>query len=166
LNNVELATSESPYWPNPKSGNSTLQIAWKQRFFVPLEEERGNAVIAALLEQFPVIATDDEEADCHLPSDAVMPSANETQPVDLEKWLIEPPEVQSSSAVADQGATAMTETDPTSDESKPTCTHLSQSTSLPIARQASAAAMLLTQPPDYRTATIQIGFNFAESESI
>ena len=147
--------------------SSTLQIAWKQRFFVPIEEERGNAVIAALLEQFPVIATEDEEADCPLPSDVVMPSANATQPVDLEKWLIEPTEAHRSKGLAEQQPIRLTvgESGPTSDGSEPTCTPPSQSASLPIARQASAPAMLQALPPDYRSPAIQIGFNFAESES-
>lgn len=36
---------------------------------------------------------------------------------------------------------------------------------LPVARQASARAMLQTQQADYRTQAIQIGFTFVESES-
>jgi hypothetical protein len=145
----------------------TLQISWKQRFFVPIEEERGNAVIAALLEQFPVIATEDKEGDCHLPSDFVAPSANATQPVDLESWIIEPPEARRSIGVAEQQPIGLKvgNSGPTSDESEPTCTHPSQSASLPNARQASPPAMLQTLPPDYRAPAIQIGFNFAESES-
>ena len=146
--------------------SSTLQISWKQRFFVPIEEERGNAVIAALLEQFPVIATDDE-ADSHLPSDVVMPSANATQPIDLEKWLIEPVDVHANNDVTEEQPISLTESesDPTSYESEATCAHPSQSASRSIASQASAAAMLQTLPPDYRAPAIQIGFNFAESES-
>lgn len=148
-----------------KLGLINEQISWKQRFFVPIEEERGNAVIAALLEQFPVIATEDEEADSDMPSAVAMPSANATQPVDLEDWIIEPAEARRSNPVAEQEPIGMTESEsgPTSDKSESTCT--SQSASLPIARQASAPAMLQTLPPDYRAPAIQIGFNFAESES-
>jgi hypothetical protein len=48
--------------------SSTLQINWKQRFFVPNEEGPGIVILAALLEQFPVIATEAEKqtATCHL----------------------------------------------------------------------------------------------------
>ena len=129
-----------------KLGLINEQISWKQRFFVPIEEERGNAVIAALLEQFPVIATDDEEADSDMPSAVAMPSANATQPVDLETWIIEPVDVHANNDVTEEQPISLTESesDPTSYESDP---------------------MLQTLPPDYRTATIQIGFNFAESES-
>lgn len=35
---------------------------------------------------------------------------------------------------------------------------------LPNAHYASAAAVLRSQPPHYRTPAIQMGFNFAESE--
>ena len=147
--------------------SSTLQISWKQRFFVPIEEERGNAVIATLLEQFPVIATEDEEGECHLPSDVAMPHANALKPIDLEDWIIEPAAAHRSKGVAEQQPIGLTvsESGPTSDGSEPTCTPPSQSASLPIARQASAPAMLQTLPPDYRSPAIQIGFNFAESES-
>jgi hypothetical protein len=124
----------------------TLQIAWKQRFFVPIEEERGNAVIAALLEQFPVMATEDEEANSDMPSAVAMPSPNATQPVDLETWIIEPVDVHANNDVTEEQPISLTEgeSDPTSYES---------------------GAMLQTLP-DYRTAAIQIGFNFAESESV
>jgi hypothetical protein len=92
-----------------------------------------------------------------------MPQVNATQPIDLEKWLIEPAEAHRSNGVAEQEPMGMTgsETEPTSDESEPTCT----SPCLPIAHQVSAA-MFQTQTPDYRTPAIQIGFNFVERESI
>jgi hypothetical protein len=127
--------------------SSTLQISWKQRFFVPIEEERGNVVIAALLEQFPVIATEDEEADSDMPSAVAMPSANATQPADLETWIIEPVDVHANNDVTEEQPISLTESegDPTSYESGP---------------------MLQPLPSDYRTAAIQIGFNFAESESV
>ena len=47
--------------------SSTLQINWKQRFFVPTEEEPGIAILAALLEQFPAIDFEGEEADTYEP---------------------------------------------------------------------------------------------------
>src|SRR6185295_18305993 len=144
-----------------KLGLINEQIAWKQRFFVPIEEERGNAVIAALLEQFPVIATEDEEADSDMPSAVAMPSANATQPVNLEKWLIEPPETPDHSAISEQWPIGITESESerTSDKSEPTSTHPGLGPSVPFARHASAA-MPQTQSQHYRTAAIQTGFNF------
>ena len=144
--------------------SSTLQIAWKQRFFVPIEEERGNAVIAALLGQFPVIATEGEEADRHhLLSDVVMPSANATELVDLESWVIGPAENDTNNDTT-QPVTAITQIEKgrTSEMPEATSTRPDESPSLPITRQASAGVMFQS---DYRTAAIQIGFNFAESES-
>lgn len=135
--------------------SSTLLINWKQRFFVPTEEEPGIAILATLLEQFPVIATADEAANSDRPSDLTLPSSNATQRVDLENWIIEPAEIRISDDSAEPEPIAIRESESVSET-----THIP-----PIAHQAIAAAMLLTQPPDYRTAAIQIGFNFAESEA-
>jgi hypothetical protein len=54
---------------------------------MPTEEGQGSAIIAALSEQFPVIANEDEEAGCDLPSVVDMSSANAKQPIDLEDWV-------------------------------------------------------------------------------
>jgi hypothetical protein len=139
--------------------SSTLQIDWQQRFFVPTEEEPGIAILAALLEQFPIIATEDEEAERDVPPDlSAMSHASTTYPIDLDTWIIETAEIRISDAIAEQGAMPERDTGPTSDVSETTYIR-------PIAHQVIAAAMLQTQSPDYRTAAIQIGFNFAESES-
>jgi hypothetical protein len=148
--------------------SSTLQINWKQRFFVPTEEGPSFAILAAILEQFPAIATEDEEADCYAPSDLVMPSGITMQPIDLETWIIDIDESHHMNDDDEEQHTgAMTENknDAPSDESESTCSHTSESKCRPIARQASVAAMLQTLRSDYRT-PIQIGFNFAESESV
>jgi hypothetical protein len=151
-----------------KLGLINEQINWKQRFFVPTEEEPGIAILAAVLEQFPVIATEDEEADCYAPSDLVMPSGIIMQPIDLGTWIIDIAESHNmNDDVEEQHTVAITENknDAPSDESESTCSRTSQSECWPIARQASVAAMLQTLRSDYRTPSIQIGFNFAESES-
>ncbi|MEK6407977.1 MAG: strawberry notch family protein [Acidobacteriota bacterium] len=149
-----------------KLGLINEQIAWKQRFFVPIEEERGNAVIAALLEQFPVIATEDEEADTDVPSEGAIPAENSTQLVDLESWVIAPANTCTNDTTpADQTAITQTEKALTNEMPEATSTRPDQNPSLPIRPQASAPAMLQSFQPDYRTAAIQIGFNFAESES-
>ena len=68
--------------------------------------------------------------------------------------------------IAEQLPMGMTESEieRTSDESEQSCTHPSENPCLPLARHASAAAMLQALPPDYRTPAMQIGFNFAEGE--
>lgn len=54
---IELCGPEpSTFGVLRKLGLINEQINWKQRFFVPTEEEPGIAIVAALLEQFPVIA--------------------------------------------------------------------------------------------------------------
>ena len=149
-----------------KLGLINEQINWKQRFFVPTEEEQGIAILVALLEQFPVIATEDEEAASDVAPDLAMPSASTVQPIDFETWIVETAELHRVNGEEQQpiGRTE-SEREPTSDESEPTGTHPSQSACLPIAHHGSVPAMLQTLPPDYRTPAIQIGFNFAESES-
>jgi hypothetical protein len=145
----------------------TLQINWKQRFFVPTDEEQGIGILAALLEQFPVIATVDDETDCNEQPDLAMPSAGIMQPIDLESWIIEAAEGHPVNDEEQQLiATTKSEREPTSDEFAPACTQsASQSACLPVARRVSTVAVLHILQTDKRTPAIQIGFNFAESES-
>jgi len=126
---------------------------------VPTEEETGIAILAALLEQFPVIDTEDEEVDSDLPYDVVMTSGNRTQPVELETWIIAPAEIRISDAIVTEGAMPEGDTGSTSNVSETTYRNS-------IDHQGIAPAMLQMMPPDYRTPAIQIGFNFAESESV
>ena len=148
-----------------KLGLINEQINWKQRFFVPTEEQPGFAILAAILEQFPVIVTEDEGADCYAPSDLAMPSANTVQPIDLETWIIETAETHRINDEEHQPrATTESERKPTSDESDSACTYSSQSACLAVAHHETAAGIPIL-PPDYRTPAIQIGFKFAESES-
>lgn len=163
---IELCSADpSMFGVLRKLGLINEQINWKQRFFVPTDEEPGIAIVAAILGQFPVIATEDE-ADCDLTSDFGMPSTATLQPIDLESWIIEVADAHRSNAVAEQEPLGMTEreTEPPSDGSETACTSPRQSPCLPTARIANAAAMLHTLPPDHRTAAIKIGFNFCESE--
>jgi len=133
---------------------------------VPTEEEPGIAILAALLERFAVIATEDEEADCDVPLDRAMMSATAIHAIDVEDWIIETAELQRVKGEEQQPCGLKEgECQPTSGESEVSFAHPSQSPSLPIARRASAAAMLQILPPDYRAPAIQIGFNFAESDS-
>ena len=83
------------------------------------------------------------------------------QPIDLETWIVEAAELQAIND-EEQQPIAMTESE---SKSEKTCTHPTQSACFPSARQISVPAMLQTLPPDYRSPTVQIGFNFAESES-
>lgn len=68
-------------------------IDWKQRFFVPTDEETGVAVLSDLLSRYPVLARDvstDNEAIGEIePTEVVS-----TQIIDLDEWFILPAEVQ------------------------------------------------------------------------
>ena len=63
------------------------QIDWKQRFFVPTDEEPGIAVLADVLSRYPVLASDvlaDDEPITEIePTDLAPP-----QIVDLDEWLV------------------------------------------------------------------------------
>jgi hypothetical protein len=150
-----------------KLGLINEQINWKQRFFVPTEEEPGIAILAALLDQFPVIVSENEGRDCHLPSNVVVPTASATQLVELESWVMAPAQTCTNNDTTQADHTAITQTERGLNNELPeaTSTRPDQSSSLPMNRQASASAMLQPFQPDYRTAAIQIGFNFAQSES-
>ena len=61
------------------------QIDWKQRFFVPTDEERGIDILSALLDRYPVVV--DEEA----ATEASTADSDEIRPatiVDLDEWII------------------------------------------------------------------------------
>ena len=67
-------------------------IDWKQRFFVPTDEESGIAVLTDLLSRYPILAsnalTDEESAVATIePTDLAPP-----QIVDLDEWFILPAE--------------------------------------------------------------------------
>src|SRR2546421_4504943 len=66
-------------------------IAWKQRFFVPTDEETGVAVLTDLLSRYPILAsdalTDDEPIAEIEPTELAPPKI-----VDLDEWFILPAE--------------------------------------------------------------------------
>jgi len=63
-------------------------IDWKQRFFVPTDEESGIAVLTDLLSRYPILAsdvlTDDELAIAEGEAQEVAP----TKIVDLDEWFV------------------------------------------------------------------------------
>jgi hypothetical protein len=65
----------------------TFQIEWKQRFFVPTDEEPGSEILTALLNRYPVLISDEASQDV-----APEPEpANEMRPpqiIDLEQWIV------------------------------------------------------------------------------
>ncbi len=81
------------------------QIDWKQRFFVPTDEETGVATLTELLVRYPVlvgeVVADDEAAIAEIePTDLALP-----QIVDLDEWFVsvatpEPTSEPESSVVA------------------------------------------------------------------
>ena len=61
------------------------QIDWRQRFFVPTDEERGIDILSALLDRYPVVV--DEEA----ATEASTADSDEIRPatiVDLDEWIV------------------------------------------------------------------------------
>lgn len=63
------------------------QIDWKQRFFVPNDEEIGVAVLADLLSRYPVVVSEvsgDDEPTAEIESSDLLPP----KIVDLDEWFI------------------------------------------------------------------------------
>jgi len=63
------------------------QIDWKQRFFVPTDEEAGTEVLAALLTRYPVLATEEPDGEDY----GVFEQQTEIRPtlvVDLDEWFV------------------------------------------------------------------------------
>jgi hypothetical protein len=146
-----------------KLGLINEQISWKQRFFVPIEEERGNAVIAALLEQFPAIATEDEEAACNAPLDLVSSSASIIQPIDLNAWIIDAIDPHNTDNETQQPRPSNDkERELTDDDSEMTCTCRES----PQLAQTSPVGILQQLPSDFRAPAIQIAFNFAKNAAV
>ena len=67
--------------------SSTLQIDWKQRFFVPTDEESGVVVLSDLLSHYPVLARDvliEDEPIAEIEPAELMPP----QIVNLDDWFV------------------------------------------------------------------------------
>jgi hypothetical protein len=62
------------------------QIDWKQRFFVPIDEESGLRVISALLDRYPILIT--SESDTVEVAESEIPELRATQVVDLDEWFV------------------------------------------------------------------------------
>src|SRR5712691_11849677 len=77
-------------------------IDWKQRFFVPTDDEPGIAVLTDLLSRYPILAPADSESEAKETEAAPeMPA----QVVDLDEWIVHvrphEPDVQSSTGTSD-----------------------------------------------------------------
>jgi hypothetical protein len=62
------------------------QIDWKQRFFVPTDEESGVRVISALLDRYPILIT--SESDNVEVAESEIPKLRATQVVHLDEWFV------------------------------------------------------------------------------
>jgi hypothetical protein len=69
-----------------KLGLINEQIDWKQRFFVPTDEEAGVSVISALLTRYPILVADEiVQANAEL---EIKPEMRPTQVIDLAQWIL------------------------------------------------------------------------------
>ena len=62
------------------------QIDWKQRFFIPTDEETGIAVLTELLARYPVLASDVLSED--EPPEIEPQQSARPQIVDLDEWFV------------------------------------------------------------------------------
>jgi hypothetical protein len=84
------------------------QIDWKQRFFVPTDEESGIAVLSDLLTRYPILAPAETEREA-IETDAA-PEIRPPQMVNLDEWIVAvtpaEPETQPSTSPSDSEARA------------------------------------------------------------
>lgn len=68
------------------------QIQFKQRFFVPTDEEKGMAILTDLLKRYPVLADEETIDDLSVDDTKVEASiyATTLNMIDLDEWAIEP----------------------------------------------------------------------------
>jgi hypothetical protein len=69
-----------------KLGLINEQIDWKQRFFIPTDEESGIAMLADLIARYPVLAPAEAESDATEADGA--PEMRPAQVVDLDEWIV------------------------------------------------------------------------------
>ena len=93
-----------------KLGLINEQIDWKQRFFVPTDEEAGVAVLAALITRYPILAADESPKD-EATELEIAPEMRPAQVVDLDQWIVAVTESHSGN-----GHKALGEPLPVSDE--------------------------------------------------
>src|SRR5262249_47021235 len=69
------------------------QIKWKQRFFIPSDEERGVAILADLLARYPVLTdeAESEEPEPTQPLPETTTYGSTLKIVDIQSWVIDVP---------------------------------------------------------------------------
>jgi hypothetical protein len=123
------------------------QIQWKQRFFIPTDEEKGIAILADLLTRYPIIGADEysEDADA---SEAVPESYNAyaANAVDVETWFIDVPDESGKAA----SPTAQFETSEAKSEQSETAPVSNQDASAPLAEESAISQGPFVLSPDPR----------------
>jgi hypothetical protein len=132
------------------------QIAFKQRFYIPTDEEKGISILADLLKRYPVIS-DDEEEDLNLDSlESTSAYANQISAVDLTNWLIEPEKTDTTVCKAENEQAAIEES------ATPARDDIPLNELQPAAEQPKTST--LTEEERYSTMpTIQLALNFSEA---
>lgn len=120
------------------------QIDWKQRFFVPTDEDKGIETLSALLERYPVMVSDEQIDGQELPAENE-PVA-EIQPaniVDLNDWFVAVSEIP-----AFEESVYMPLTERSSESTEPDFTLTPQDVFVPCSR------------PDRDASEVQLAFDF------
>ena len=63
------------------------QIDWKQRFFVPTDEESGVNAISALIDRYPILISSESDH-VELAEHEIVAELRATQVVDLNEWFV------------------------------------------------------------------------------
>jgi hypothetical protein len=121
------------------------QINWKQRFFIPTDEDKGIAILADLLTRYPVIGADEDSQDADV-GEAVPESYNAyaANAVDVETWFIDVP--HESAKIA--SPPAQFETSEVKSEQSETAPFANEGTSGPPAEESAISQGPFVLSPD------------------
>jgi len=86
---IELCGADPHKFPELRElGLTSEQISWKQRFFIPTDETTGPEILTALLDRYPVVATQEAASETSAIETQMADPMSPITIVDLEQWII------------------------------------------------------------------------------
>lgn len=86
-------------------GLSNECVSWKQRFFVPTDEEKGIPLLAELMRRYPVIVGETADSLSLNRVEEQTAEIDTISMIDLDQWLIEPAQPMATGTVQLENAT-------------------------------------------------------------
>ncbi len=120
------------------------QIDWRQRFFVPTDEDKGIEILSALLERYPVMVSDEQATANEVwPESEPVPEVQTPKIVDLDEWIVA---VSEKTAIDESNGAPVTER--SSGPTEPSFTLTAPDVFVPSSR------------PDRDVSEVQLAFDF------